>query len=293
MIRKRISLVMMIAGFVILSSFPFEALRQNILQESFIQSYENKEYLTVPIKELKKEVAQLNQGPIKDPFAKNRQPLESKNDYALGYIKIPKIGETLPLYVGASIENLDHGVAQITGTALPMSGKGTHTYVAGHRMMEQSNMFLFIDQLVIGDLIFLSYLDQEAVYAVTGNEIIYPDEGGKLLEVDEKEELLSLLTCHPFPTNRLRLLVHSKRLSDAEIRKLGKVVSQTAQPVQFENIAAESAITTDATEANWWDNATTWGLKNNKQVLLIALLTLALLTIILIVRLLLTFRKNG
>lgn len=293
----------MIAGFVILGSFPYKALNQNEVQENSIQSYEQKEYLTTPIEELEKKVTQLNQGPIQDPFAATTQSLDTKINYALGYIKIPKIGETLPLYIGASNENLDKGVAQITGTALPMSGKGTHTYIAGHRMTAQSNMFLFVDQLVPGDLIFLSYLDQEAVYVVTGSEIIYPDEGEKLLEVDEKEELLSLLTCHPFPTDKQRLLVHSRRLSGEEIKQLEKPQQQAApgattesvvveETIQFEKMVEESTILKNAKSQGWLTSTKTWSVQNNKEVLFFSLLVLVVLTIIWVIRLALTFRKK-
>lgn len=301
--RKRISLLVMIVGLVILGSFPVKALRQSFVQESYVQSYEKKDYLETPIEEVERKVQYLNRGPIKDPFAPDLQPLENKINYTLGYIKIPKIGETLPLYIGASNENLDKGVAQITGTALPMSGKGTHTYLAGHRMTAQSNMFLFIDQLVPGDLIFLSYLGQEAVYVVTGNEIIEPTQGEKLLEVDPNEELLSLLTCHPFPTDKQRLLVHSKRLGEEQIKKLTNV--QPEKPVASEDVSVEAdsqlfetimeqqtSIKTDAESEGLWSITKTWGIKNNKEVLFASLLVIALLVVIWTVRLILTFRKK-
>lgn len=153
-----------------------------------------------------------------DPFS-TKKSLEGYPD-AVGMLDIPKIGEQLPLYIGASDENLARGAAQITGTSLPFGGMNSHSVIAGHRGWYGSNFFINIDHLAPGDLIYLSYLDQEGFYVTTDSELIEPWQTTKLTEKTPDKEELTLLTCHPLFSTQQRLLVHSRRLTEAEVSKL-------------------------------------------------------------------------
>lgn len=221
--RMLLSRLLYLMGLFIIMWLPFQGVSQQIHQESELQQ------LAVQLADGELNVSEIESSLMSqntaagesgwiDPFAE----AGSFEGYpeAVGMIDIPKIGERLPLYIGASDFNLSRGVAQISGTSLPFSGKDSHTVIAGHRGWYGPTLFLNIDQLFPGDLIYLSYLGKEGVYSVTGSEVIEPWQTDKLLETDKNEEILTLLTCHPLFSSKQRLLVHSRAVSQAEMTTL-------------------------------------------------------------------------
>ncbi|TYL21381.1 sortase, partial [Streptococcus pyogenes] len=69
-----------------------------------------------------------------DPFvdAQNQLKQSPFDDNIIGYIIIPKLRMAQPIRVGASERHLEKGVAQVTGTSLPIGGLGTRSVIAGH-----------------------------------------------------------------------------------------------------------------------------------------------------------------
>lgn len=51
----------------------------------------------------------------------------------MGSIEIPSIGVSLPIYHGTDETILQIGVGHLSGTSLPVGGKGTHAVLSGHR----------------------------------------------------------------------------------------------------------------------------------------------------------------
>ena len=51
----------------------------------------------------------------------------------MGYVNIPKIGVSLPIYHGTDPAVLEIAVGHIEGSSLPVGGKGTHCVISGHR----------------------------------------------------------------------------------------------------------------------------------------------------------------
>ena len=49
----------------------------------------------------------------------------------------------------------------MSATSLPLSGKGHQTVIAGHRGGYTSPQFLYVDQLVAGDHIYIDYLGEK------------------------------------------------------------------------------------------------------------------------------------
>ncbi|WP_314060941.1 class C sortase [uncultured Vagococcus sp.] len=225
--RKRLSLILFLLGLSLILSLPVHGLWTSLVNSNRLEAYEQHalNYQISPelFDLIDKQLTESNLENPEDPFA---QKSEKANqglilpDEAVGLIRMPSINETIPLYMGASDINLANGSAHISGTDLPLAGMGTHTVIAGHRGYYGQPYFLYINYLAPGDLIYLSYLGKEAVYIVTGNELISPTDGITLSERSPDIEWLTLLTCHPFPTNRQRLLVHSRRLSAEEVAKI-------------------------------------------------------------------------
>lgn len=162
-----------------------------------------------------------------DPF--NTSAYNSKSDISFldkddvfGYLEIPKLGEKLPIYMGASSEHLANGVAQIENTSLPAGGPDTHSVLAGHRGYSTSTMFRYIDQLEKGDAFYVNVLGKQLKYEVVGQEVILPDQIEKL-NIYPGEDRVTLLSCHPYPYNSHRILVYGRRVEQDETALVTKI----------------------------------------------------------------------
>lgn len=136
--------------------------------------------------------------------------LSSRSFYSI--IRIPKINIELPIYLGASDANLMKGAAHITGTSLPVGGKGTHSVIAGHRGTLRHNMFLHINELNTGDTFEVQTLDKVMTYRVSGSKVVLPNEVDSL-NIQENKDLVTLVTCLKYPMNYKRLLVYGERVN--------------------------------------------------------------------------------
>jgi len=128
----------------------------------------------------------------------------------VGFITIPKMNVELPIYLGASYENLERGAAHLTQTSLPMGGRNTNSVIAAHRGMGTAAMFRDIELLDIGDEIFITNFMGTLRYEVVEIKIIFPAEVASVL-IQQDRDLITLLTCHPYRRNFQRYLVFAER----------------------------------------------------------------------------------
>ena len=56
----------------------------------------------------------------------------------MGYVEIPKIGVSLPIYHGTDKEVLQSAIGHIEGSSVPVGGKGSHCVISGHRGLPSS-----------------------------------------------------------------------------------------------------------------------------------------------------------
>ncbi len=129
------------------------------------------------------------------------------------YMIIPKLNETLPIYLGATEEHLFDGVAHMAGTSLPIGGVSTHSVIAGHRGYYKALLFRHIDKLEKGDRFYIYVYGKKLSYVVDNIKIISPTELDTL-KVIEGKDLVSLLSCHPFPYMSHRIIVQGERIQD-------------------------------------------------------------------------------
>ena len=134
-------------------------------------------------------------------------------DGLIGYIEIPKINVKLPIYHGDRDKVLEKGVAHIPNTAFPIGGIGNHSVLSAHTGYPTQVFFDNLDDLVIGDEIKVSVLDETLIYKLTAKNIVKPDNIS-LLSVDDRKDLISLITCYPYGVNSHRLIVTAERLSE-------------------------------------------------------------------------------
>ena len=174
---------------------------------------------------------------ILDPFTtdenKNTYNYFKNSDEVFAYLVIPKLGKNLPIYLDASLYHISIGVAQVEGTSIPVGGKGTRSVIAGHRDWWGDDMFLFIDELVEGDDVYVKRAGKTLHYKVSDKEVIGPYDRDRL-EKRENEDILTLLTCHPFyPPRPDRLLVNCVRY-DTEGNETAKYNESTEKVEEAE-----------------------------------------------------------
>lgn len=175
-----------------------------------------------------------------DPFIVDTAPTEYTitkqlfSNGVIGYITIPKIGEQLPIYNGATNDHLALGAATVVGTSFPVGGENTHAVISAHRGYAGANYFRHIDLLNPGDKIQITILDKVLTYEVIGNEVVEPDDSTSL-GIEKDQDLLTLLTCHPFMVNNKRLLVHAKRLETDDKPPVVSNVTTVTETVTYES----------------------------------------------------------
>lgn len=131
----------------------------------------------------------------------------------MGYIEIPSIDVSLPLYHGTSESILQVAVGHLEWSSLPTGGEGTHCVVSGHRGLPSARLFTDLDDLRTGDQFMIRVLDELMTYEVDQILIVDPDDVDDLL-IEEGKDLVTLVTCTPYGINSHRLLVRGHRIEN-------------------------------------------------------------------------------
>ncbi len=131
----------------------------------------------------------------------------------LAYINIPKINVYLPIYHGVSDDVLQNGVGHLPETSLPIGGKGNYSVLAAHTGLSKVTMFDRIDELEIGDNFYIHVLDNVLKYEVDNIQVVEPTYQ-HVIERNENEDYVVLVTCTPRYVNTHRLLVRGKRVDE-------------------------------------------------------------------------------
>lgn len=148
----------------------------------------------------------------------------------MGYIEIPKINCSLPIYHGTSDSVLQIAIGHIAGSSLPVGGGSTHAVLSGHRGLPSAKLFTNLDQLEVGDLFMLEVLNEVLSYEVDQILIVLPHEVDTLV-IEDGEDLCTLVTCTPYGVNSHRLLVRGHRV---ENQTSANTVRVTAEAILIE-----------------------------------------------------------
>lgn len=129
----------------------------------------------------------------------------------MGYVEIPKIDVSLPIYHGTEETELRKGIGHLVGSSLPIGGIGEHSVLTGHSGVAGKRLFSDLEQLAPGDRFYLHILGETLAYEVTELNTVLPHETDLLTAVPE-EDLCTLVTCTPYGVNSHRLLVRGSRI---------------------------------------------------------------------------------
>ena len=129
----------------------------------------------------------------------------------MAYVDIPKINVYLPVQHGTDADTLESSVGHVVGTSLPVGGSSTHAVLSAHSGLASSKLFSDIDQLAVGDVFYIHVLGDTLAYKVDVIHTVLPTDTS-LLQIEEGEDLVTLVTCTPFGVNTHRLLVRGYRV---------------------------------------------------------------------------------
>ena len=167
---------------------------------------------------------------------KDKKKYESLLDVSgtgiMGYIEVPKIDCSLPIYHGTDEGALQIAIGHLEGSSLPVGGKSTHCVLSGHRGLPSARLFTDLDQMEEGDVFVLNVLGRKLAYEVEQIKVVLPDEMSDL-EIVQGKDLCTLVTCTPYGINTHRLLVRGHRT---------KYIEETVVRVQKEAEKKETGI---------------------------------------------------
>lgn len=154
----------------------------------------------------------------------------------MGYVEIPKLKTSLPIYHGTDDAVLQIAVGHLAGSSLPMGGAGSHCVLTGHRGLPSAKLFTNLDEMEEGDTFSLRVLDQTLTYEVDQIRIVKPEELEDLA-IEPDKDYCTLVTCTPYGINSHRLLVRGHRISNAE-----QDIPVPADAVQIDRLLAAPAV---------------------------------------------------
>ena len=157
--------------------------------------------------------------------------LNLAGDGIMGYVEVPTIGVTLPIFHGTNNSTLERGVGHLLGSSLPVGGESTHSVLTAHSGMASQKMFSDLDRLKIGDIFFLDVLGEKLAYQVDQIKTVLPYDT-TFLQTEMGNDLCTLVTCTPFGVNTHRLLVRGTRIEYEEAEVIVEEKLETEEPVK-------------------------------------------------------------
>ncbi len=133
----------------------------------------------------------------------------------MGYIEIPQIRCYLPIYHSTDEAVLQIAIGHIAGTSLPVGGYTAHCVLTGHRGLPSAKLFTDLDKMVEGDIFMIRTLDETLTYEVDQIRIVLPEDMSSL-QLEQGQDLCTLVTCTPYGVNTHRLLVRGHRIENPD-----------------------------------------------------------------------------
>ena len=146
----------------------------------------------------------------------------------MGYVEIPSIRCSLPIYHGTDESVLQIAVGHLEWSTLPVGGESTHCVISGHRGLTSAKLFTNLDQLVEGDIFMLRVLDEVLTYEVDQILIVEPQDTTSL-QITKGEDYCTLVTCTPYGINTHRLLVRGHRIENVEESESARITADAMQ----------------------------------------------------------------
>ncbi len=165
--------------------------------------------------------------PSEEEKAEYESILNVESDGIMGYIEIPMINVSLPIYHGTTESVLQVAIGHVDWTSLPVGGESTHSVVSGHRGLPSAELFTKLDRLAVGDEFMLYVLNEVLTYEIDQILIVLPEDVSAL-QISPGKDYCTLVTCTPYGINTHRILVRGHRVETEAVRSI-RVTSEAIQ----------------------------------------------------------------
>ena len=143
--------------------------------------------------------------------------LNLNGDGMMGYVEIPVIDVSIPIYHYTTDESLEKGAGHLFGSSLPVGGKSTHCILSAHRGLPSAKLFTDLNLVEEGDVFYLHVLGKTLAYEVDQILPMVDKDDHETLEnalkIEEGKDQVTLFTCTPYGVNSHRLLVRGTRVA--------------------------------------------------------------------------------
>ena len=146
----------------------------------------------------------------------------------MGYVEVPSIKVSLPIYHGTEESVLQVAIGHLEWSSLPVGGASSHCVISGHRGLPSAKLFSDLDEVVEGDIFIMRVLDETFTYEVDQILIVEPQDTEALL-IQEGEDLCTLVTYTPNGINTHRLLVRGHRIDNLAESNTIRITSDAMQ----------------------------------------------------------------
>lgn len=220
-------------------------------------------------------------------------------DNLFGYLTISAMDLELPIYLGATNENLAKGAVHLGQTSMPIGGINTNSVLAAHRGYRGIPMFRDIQKLKAGDMVTITTPFDTLTYEVVETAIILPEEIDKVL-IQPGRDMLTLFTCHPYRQNSHRYVVYCERTYSSE-NPQGQAVDSEIADSNTENSKEETSTPQAVNSTGNLDSSNGEDMENaifqsEKQILLdkyVPIVGVAILFILFIICLIIPGKKKS
>ena len=158
--------------------------------------------------------------------------LDVSGSGVMGYVDIPCIDCTLPVYHGTKEDVLQQAAGHVEWSSLPVGGESTHCVISGHRGLPTAELMTHIDRLRLGDRFYLHVLDQTLEYQVDQIKVVLPEDAS-YLTIEEGKDLVTLVTCTPYGINSHRLLVRGTRVLNGKVSGGALILNNEVEAVSL------------------------------------------------------------
>lgn len=238
-ILKTVSILLMVLGVIIFLYPDIATLLQDYRSDQYIEEFKelyqidektspdksddpiNEDSDKRTFQELYDEIVAYNhniyvtgQKDFKDAWCYTQSPvnIDSLENDLFGYIEVPSMGVKLPLYIGASVSNMAKGATIMGQTSIPIGGINTNSVIAGHRGYGGSPYFRYIENVKLGDYVYITNPWETLTYQAVKISIISPYDSDAV-KIQEGKDMVTLLTCHPYASGgKYRYLVFCEKV---------------------------------------------------------------------------------
>lgn len=213
---RKFSYVLILAGILIMLYPKANEWYNDWQQDKLLESAELSTSENTPPPDLKSRYAEVTQLLAEESaLDAQAQPQETEKPEpeievggkVIALIEIDKIDLKLPVLEGATKANMKHAAAHMKETT--QIGEIGNAAIAAHRARTTGRLFNRLNEVVIGDTITVKTSDQTYNYEVYDISVVLPSDVS-VLDGNNKDKILTLITCDPLVDPTHRLIVHAK-----------------------------------------------------------------------------------